>query len=114
MPETTRHILFECRYSKRIWQQTASWLFCPSLVQDMGSGRETVLQYWNAITSSPTAHPFQLKTAVTLITWELWKERNTRVFNNSASTPLALMQKIKEESKNWILTGAKKLAVITS
>jgi hypothetical protein len=41
---------------------------CPLLNHDMGSGRETVLQYWNAITSSPTAHPLGIKIAVTLIT----------------------------------------------
>jgi hypothetical protein len=55
-----------------------------------------------------------LKSAVTLITWELWKERNARVFSNKASMPLAVMQKIKDESKNWILAGAKHLADITT
>jgi hypothetical protein len=113
-PETARHILFECRYSKRVWQQAASWLSCPSLLNDLGSGRETVLHYWHAITGSPTAHPQGLKTAVTLITWELWKERNDRIFNNKASMPMAVVEKIKEESKIWILAGAKHLADIVS
>jgi hypothetical protein len=84
------------------------------LLNDLGSGRETVLHYWHAITGSPTAHPQGLKTAVTLITWELWKERNDRIFNNKASMPMAVVEKIKEESKIWILAGAKHLADIVS
>jgi hypothetical protein len=112
--ETARHILFECRYSRRVWQQAASWLSCPSLLTDLGTGRDTVLQYWHAITASPSACPKGLQTAVTLIGWELWKERNARVFNNKAYTPSTLMQRIKDEGANWIVAGAKHLAVITS
>jgi hypothetical protein len=41
-----------------------------------------------------------LKTAVTPINWELWKKRNARVFNNKATMPSTLMQRIKEKSKN--------------
>ena len=55
-----------------------------------------------------------LKSAITLIAWELWKERNERVFNNKAIMPSALMQKIKDESKNWILAGAKQLDLLTT
>ncbi|XP_071685055.1 uncharacterized protein [Lolium perenne] len=113
-PETARHILFECRYSKRIWQQTASWLHCPSLLNDLGSGRDTVLQYWHAIAASPSTSRKGLQTAVILVGWEIWKERNARVFNNKASTPMALMQKIKDEAANWIAAGAKHLAVVSS
>jgi hypothetical protein len=50
----------------------------------------------------------------TLITWELWKERNARIFNNKASMPMAVVENIKEESKNWIFAGAKHLADIIS
>jgi hypothetical protein len=98
----------------RVWQQAASWLSCPSLLNDLGSGRETVLHYWHAITGSPTVHPQGLKPDVTLITWKLWKERNARVFNNKDSMPMAVVENIKEESKNWILAGAKHLADIIS
>jgi hypothetical protein len=35
-------------------------------------------------------------------------------FNSKASTNVALMQKIKDEGRNWILAGAKHLAEITS
>ena len=108
------HILFECRYSRRIWQAAASWLSCPSLVQDIGAGRPTVLDYWKAAAKSTTAHPKGLKSAITLIAWEIWKERNARVFNNTFSMPSTLIQKIKDEGKDWILAGDKSLAEIVA
>jgi hypothetical protein len=76
----------------------------------MGSNRAKVLDYWQATARSPSSSPKGLKTAITLITWEIWKERNERVFNNKSSMPLEVMRKIREEGKAWILAGAKNLA----
>ena len=87
---------------------------CPSLVQDLGVGRPTVLAYWQALAKTPTAHPKGLKSAIILITWELWKERNARVFNNKFTMPSALLDKIKDEGKNWILAGAKHFGELVS
>jgi hypothetical protein len=38
------------------------------------------------------------------------EERNARVFNDKATVPLAVMQRIEEKSKNMIMAGAKHLA----
>ena len=112
--ETARHILFECRYSRRIWQAAASWLSCPSLLQDLGAGRPTVLAYWHALAKTPTVHPKGLRSAIILITWELCKERNARVFNNKFTMPSSLLDKIKVEGRNWVLAGAKHFGEIVS
>ena len=109
-PETARHILFECRYSKRVWAATSVWLKCPNLMQDLGSGRPNVLEYWNSVVNSACSSRQGLKTAIILITWEIWKERNARMFNNKFAMPSILVQKIKDEARNWILAGAKKFA----
>lgn len=109
-PETARHILFECRFSRRIWQAAASWLSSPDLLQNLGSGRPTVLQYWQAIVNTTSANPKGLKSVVVLMPWEISKERNARVFNNKFTAPLHLFQKIKDESKDWILAGVRHLA----
>jgi hypothetical protein len=60
------------------------------------------------------AVPKGLHSANILITWEILKERNGRMFNNKSSLPSTLLQKIKDGSKNWIMTGAKHLAEISS
>ena len=68
------------------------------------------MDYWLAVSKSTTSSPIGLRSAITLITWEIWKERNERVFNNKSSLPSVVMHKIREEGKDWILAGAKNLA----
>jgi hypothetical protein len=68
------------------------------------------MDYWHAIAKTPSSSPKGLQTAIMLITWEIWKERNERVFNNKSSLPSVVMHKIREEGKDWILAGAKKVA----
>ena len=68
------------------------------------------MDYWLAVSKSTTSSPNGLRSAITLITWEIWKERNERVFNNKSSLPSVVMHKMREEGKDWILAGAKNLA----
>jgi hypothetical protein len=42
-----------------------------------------------------------------LISWEIWKERNARVFRNTYTTSSFIIIKIKEEIALWSLVGAK-------
>jgi hypothetical protein len=74
------------------------------MVQDLGLGLSTILQYWQAISNTPTAHPRGLRSAITLTAWQIWKERNAWVFNNNSSL---LIQKIMDEGREWILAGPK-------
>ena len=53
-----------------------------------------------------------LDTAVMLISWMVWKERNARVFNNVEWTLNHLLTDIIAEGGNWIQAGATKLAGI--
>ena len=75
-----------------------AFMFVPAAI--LGAGRPTVLQYCHALAAAPTEQPNGLKSVIVLMAWELWKERNARVFNNQFSTPLDLFQKIKNESRN--------------
>jgi hypothetical protein len=45
-----------------------------------------------------------------LISWEIWKEKNARVFQNEACTSNMLVNKIKEEVATSSLAGAKALS----
>jgi hypothetical protein len=42
-----------------------------------------------------------------LVSWKLWNERNAQTFKNKQTPPLVIFQKIKEESKHWVLGKAK-------
>jgi hypothetical protein len=45
-----------------------------------------------------------------LISWEVWKERNNRVFNQKETPPTRLLEKVKAEAAFWARAGAKNLA----
>jgi hypothetical protein len=44
---------------------------------------------------------------VMLISWEIWKERNTHVFRNTYTTSRFIIIQIKEEIALWSLTSTK-------
>jgi hypothetical protein len=48
-----------------------------------------------------------------LISWEISKERSPAT-NYISSIPRSVVQKIKDEGREWILAGAKHLAEIVS
>jgi hypothetical protein len=52
--------------------------------------------------------------SVLLTSWEIWNERNTRVFRNKHAPPPIILDNIKIEASFWILVGVKKLREIIS
>lgn len=50
-----------------------------------------------------------LKLVIILVTWELWCERNARIFRRLATTPAMIVAKVKEEARTWIMTRAVRL-----
>jgi hypothetical protein len=47
-----------------------------------------------------------------LISWELWNERNARIFQNNVSTSSTIVIKIKEELALWSLMGVKAVSIV--
>ena len=44
---------------------------------------------------------------VLLTSWEIWNERNARVFRNKHASSINMLAKIKHEAKLWVLVEAK-------
>ena len=55
-----------------------------------------------------------LKSLVILVCWEIWNERNARIFNSTEAPSFTVAEKIKIETSAWILAGAKHLACLIS
>lgn len=49
-----------------------------------------------------------------LVSWELWKEHNARVFRNTATPSTIIVCNIKEEVNIWVLAGAEELSYLMS
>ena len=47
-----------------------------------------------------------------LASWEIWNERNARVFRNKFAPPTVVFNKIKAEARLWVVAGAKRLGEI--
>jgi hypothetical protein len=47
-----------------------------------------------------------------LAAWELWNERNARVFKYKHEPPVVILEKNKYESKLWALAGDKRLSFL--
>jgi hypothetical protein len=68
--------------------------------------------WWRAV-GKAEGMPFKAVRSLTiLVAWELWKERNNRIFQRRHSTSESLISKIKEEARTWCLAGAKRLKEI--
>lgn len=50
-----------------------------------------------------------LRSLILLIVWEIWKERNQRIFEHKETAAPNLIAKIKEEARTWIIAGARRL-----
>lgn len=61
------------------------------------------------ITTTPAMPRKAIRALAMLVTWEIWKERNARVFQHHGSSALSLFTKTKAEASNWSLAGAKHL-----
>ena len=57
-------------------------------------------------------HRKALGSLALLVTWEIWNERNARVFQNKFSPPFIILDKIKKEIRLQITAGAKGLSEI--
>ncbi|KAJ1268382.1 hypothetical protein BS78_07G130600 [Paspalum vaginatum] len=57
----------------------------------------------------PSPSRRDVRSLIILVCWELWKERNARIFDRSEVPSFKVAARIKEEAAAWILAGAKHL-----
>lgn len=109
--ETMEHILIRCSYSQQIW-----WF----LLQRLGfatihPGAGVIQDWWATLrVQLPGGKRKGFDTLFALISWQLWKERNARVFRGIETQLTALLQRIKKEGDDWIAAGANHLGSLFS
>ncbi|KAF6999229.1 hypothetical protein CFC21_015291 [Triticum aestivum] len=73
---------------------------------------ESAKEWWSLNATTKTQFRRPLISLMLLISWEIWKERNARVFRNVAVPVGVIVAKIKEECSLWGLAGAKYLRTL--
>jgi hypothetical protein len=72
----------------------------------------TVKEWWMSFIYSNGVRRKSLVSLILLVSWEVWKERNARVFHKVATMPNIVVTKIRGETALWSLAGAKHLGSI--
>jgi hypothetical protein len=103
-PESVLHLFVHCRYTNRLWGLVKDWLGIDFLDQQTWQNQE-YQTWWSDMTKRK-----DLASLTLLLSWEVWNERNARVFNNKHAPPSVLLENIKCEARLWVLAGAKRLS----
>jgi hypothetical protein len=97
--ETKEHLFNGCNYSQSVWDQSAQTMRRSG--QHRGSINETI-EHWDSSSYKKMLlnHIWQLLPG--FILWQLWKERNKRIFHSQASPPEATWETIRALIKETI------------
>jgi hypothetical protein len=108
--ETADHLLCTCSFTQQVWHNLLSVLGVQNPPSPVGL---SVLERWLLLRQGLSKEQKKgLDTAVMLVSWLIWKERNARIFNGTEQSLSQLIRGILEEGSNWIRAGASKLAGI--
>nr|XP_051201670.1 uncharacterized protein LOC127315200 [Lolium perenne] len=112
-PETMRHLLIECPFSKQVWHKVLPWL---RMTCRPPSNADTSLIDWLVALKPATPKPSRkgLGTTALLMTWMFWKHRNACVFEGARPSFSNIMTTIKDEAAHWAQTAALGLSAPTT
>jgi hypothetical protein len=110
--ESACHLFVNFRYTIRLWSHIRVWIGNPNIQPNLWAG-QTLEHWWTTMTGGATSNRKVVASLTLLVTWELWNERNVRVFRSKHMSPLVLFEKkIKSEARLWVYAGAKRLGEI--
>jgi hypothetical protein len=99
--ESIDHLLVHCRYTIRLWGFLKERLGIQDLYLNAWI-TASLHSWWGMMTKRKDLASFTL-----LVSWEVWNERNARVFKNKHAHPTVLFQNIKVQASLWVLAGDK-------
>jgi len=97
-PETIDHIVVTYSYPKQIWwniraalNETSALRYC-----------DKVLEWWEVWRSLWAGEYKQgVDSIFALVAWEIWKERNARLFRGVVTQPMQLLASIRHQAELW-------------
>ena len=108
--ESIDHLLTSCVFTRQVWHQLLSRVglahLCPTT-------ESRLFDWWLGVRAvAPEQFRRALDSCVLLVSWEIWKERNRRTFDNANLTPLQLYEVIRGEGDAWVAAGFRGLAAL--
>jgi hypothetical protein len=106
--ETPWHILTECPWTRQVWAALASLAASPALSPSSWTDISSITEWLHLChNNSPQEARKGVKSLIMLAAWEIWKERNRRVFQHEELSVSALVSRIRDEAILWNMAGAK-------
>lgn len=106
-PETMDLLLAACVYMREVWARLGATISLPQLAQ----GNPAAVDQWLAARKLiPKDLPRGYNALFLLVSWIIWKERNSHVFDRFATMPAWLLPKIREECDAWVTAGFRRIA----
>jgi hypothetical protein len=106
--ENNNHLFVHCRFTIRVWELLKEWLGIQGLQPRHWADLSTQ-GWWSLLVDGTSPHRKGLASLALLTVWEIWKERNARVFEHKLSPFFVILDKIKCEARLWVVAGAKRL-----
>ena len=105
--ENAQRLFMGCAVVNIIWAKILSWAniqrATPSVLNNL---RELCVHTRESFTGTTRR---KLDTMIVLVAWEVWRERNRRVFDKIIKPTNVLIEHIKNEAKQWALASAGRL-----
>lgn len=102
--ETPLHLILQCPYARSVWALVGNDMGLPVLATN-AQHAVSIMHWWNDMTSGLGCRA--KKTAI-YTAWNIWKERNRRVFEHKSLQEAALLHLIKQDiilpslSAHWL------------
>lgn len=97
------HLLVHCVYTREVWARLRSAISITQPTHDQLTAMDQWLVERKLL---PKDQRSGFDAMFLLVSWLLWKERNSRVFERFATMPAWLLPKILEEGNTWVAAGS--------
>jgi len=98
-PEMASNLFLDCCCFGSIWYLVRKWLGISGV--DHADITNHFIQFSNIVGRSKARRSIMQLISFSC-TWEIWKERNNKIFNNNECSTIQLLEKIKARSFWWM------------
>lgn len=104
--ETTSHLFQDCCFTKLIWEKVSNWISATAMSPANWIQTSDFEQWYMQIGECTDGNRRAGNRAIAMLTvWEVWKERNARIFNKTSRSPQQVFYSIQEEARTWVRAG---------
>ncbi|KAM0908011.1 hypothetical protein ACQ4PT_015727 [Festuca glaucescens] len=108
--ETSVHLMIECPLAQQIWHTLVAWQNCEGVTTALQSKPCSISAFRESwMEATPAEHKKGVGSLLILTCWNIWRERNARIFRDKQCSVLQISRCIKDEAQEWAFAGAKAL-----